>query len=74
MHPYDLILAAMLKLQIENIELKKQLESIKSKNVTGSVADRIDEWLNRPYTGSSRKDIEEFSVELIEYMSIQLKA
>lgn len=74
MHPYDLILTAMLKLQIENIELKKQLESIKSKNVTGSVADLIDEWLNRPYTGSSRKDIEEFSEELIEYMSIQLKA
>lgn len=73
MHPYDLILSAMLKLQIENIALKKQLESFKSKNVTGSVADRIDEWLNRPYTGSSRKDIEEFSKELIEYMSNQLK-
>jgi len=74
MHPYNLILTAMLKLQIENIELKKQLESIKSKNVTGSVADRIDEWLNRPYKGSIRKDIEEFSEELIEYMSSQLKA
>ncbi|MEY9975761.1 hypothetical protein [Lysinibacillus sp. RC79] len=74
MHPYEVILTALLKLQLENIELKKQLASIKSKNVTGSVADRIDEWLNRPYTGSSRKDIEEFSEELIEYMSIQLKA
>ncbi|WP_285397620.1 hypothetical protein [Lysinibacillus sp. fls2-241-R2A-57] len=74
MHPYELILTAMLKLQIENVELKRQLESIKSKNVTGSVADRIDEWLNRPYKGSSRKDIEEFSEELIEYMSSQLKA
>lgn len=73
MHPYNLILTAMLKLQIENVELKRQLESIKSKNVTGSVADRIDEWLNRPYKGSSRKDIEEFSEELIEYMSRQLK-
>ncbi|MCS1392995.1 hypothetical protein NXZ77_15565 [Lysinibacillus boronitolerans] len=74
MHPYELILTAMLRLQIENIELKRQLESIQSKNVTGSIADRIDDWLNRPYTGSSRKDIEEFSEELIEYMSSQLKA
>jgi len=74
MHPYELILTAMLRLQIENIELKKQLESFQSKSVTGSVADRIDDWLNRPYTGSSRKDIEEFSKELIEYMSSQLKA
>lgn len=74
MHPYDLILSAMLKLQMENIELKKRLDFIASKNVTESVADRIDEWLNRPYKGSSRKDIEEFSEELIEYMSSQLKA
>ena len=74
MHPYELILTAVLRLQIENIELKKQLESIQSKRVTGSVADRIDDWLNRPYTGSSRKDIEEFSKGLIEYMSSQLKA
>jgi len=74
MHPYDLILSVMLKLQIENIELKKRLELIASKHVTESVADRIDEWLNRPYKGSSRNDIEEFSEELIEYMSSQLKA
>lgn len=73
MHPYELILTAMLRLQIENIELKRQLESIQSKSITGSVADRIDDWLNRPYTGSSRKDIEEFSEELIEYMSSRLK-
>lgn len=74
MHPYELILTAMLRLQNENIELKRQLESIQSESITGSVADRIDDWLNRPYTGSSRKDIEEFSEELIEYMSSQLKA
>lgn len=73
MHPYNLILTAMLKLQIENMELKRQIESMKLKNGAELVADRIDDWLNRPYHGSSRKDIEEFSEELIKYISYQLK-
>lgn len=75
MHPYTLILLALQSLQRENAELKKQIETMKLQNVSESVADHVEEWLNKSYEGKSeRQDIEDFAKEISRYIHGQLKA
>ena len=57
------------KLLIENIELKRQIESDKIQKVSTAVADHVDKWLSRPYQGKSvRHDIERFSKEITTFI------
>lgn len=71
---YATILTALLKVSKENIELKKQIETMKIQRVSSTVSNRIDEWLNQPYNGSSeRQDIEKFSEEITKYIHYELK-
>lgn len=71
---YSLILQALMKLQQENRSLKSQLETEKLHRLIGSVSNRIDEWLDKPYHGmSERQDIESFSEEIIKYIDSQLR-
>ncbi|QPQ31005.1 hypothetical protein [Lysinibacillus sp. JNUCC 51] len=74
MHPYSLVLAAMEMLQRENAELRKQIENMKLQNISAAVANLIDEWLNTPYQGDERQDIEMFAKEISKYIRSQLKA
>ena len=75
MHPYTLILAAIELLKKENAELKRQIEIMKLQNISADVANRIDDWLSRPYQGENeRQDIEIFAKEISKYINSQLKA
>ena len=62
------------KLLIENIELKRQIESDKIQRISTVVADHVDNWLSRPYQGKSeRHDIEQFSKEITTFIYYELK-
>ena len=68
-------LAAMVvKLLIQNTELKRQIESDKIQKVSTAVADHIDKWLSTPYLEKNeRQDIERFSKEITTFIHYEMK-
>ena len=71
---YSVILQALLKLQQENTELKKQIKEMKTQETSSTVAERINAWLDKPYAGSSeRSDVEQFASEITQFIESKLK-
>lgn len=73
-HPYEVILAAMITLQKENAELKKNASDIRIENIAKEVAVHVDEWLDKPYEDKKTKqqDIKDFALQITRYIDHKL--
>lgn len=73
-HPYEVILAAMMTLQKENAELKKNASNIRIQNIAKEVAVQVDEWLDKPYEDKKTKqqDIKDFALQITRYIDHKL--
>lgn len=64
---------AAIKVALENVGLAERVKDLELENLSLKVANRVNRWIERPYTCSEKEDIEMFSKEITEFIISEIK-
>ncbi len=64
---------AVINTGLQNVKMSHVIKQLETENLSLKVANRINRWIDRPYTCSEQEDIEMFAKEITEFILSEVK-